>query len=90
LTGQAIRSVHVAAALAAERADIKTAAILLGAAARYIEPLAPVDGDWVSAACIVRAQAAIDAATFDLERVRRQVETMTFDDLITYALETLA
>jgi hypothetical protein len=29
-------------------------------------------------------------AAFDLETVRRQVETMTFDDLITYALETLA
>jgi hypothetical protein len=43
-----------------------------------------------TAACVARAQAAIDAAAFDLETVRRQVETMTFDDLITYALETLA
>ena len=90
LTANVISAVQVAATLAAERADIKAAAVLLGGAARHIEPLAPVRGDEITSACIDRTQAAIDAAAFDRATVQRQIDTMTLDDLITMALESLA
>ena len=49
-----------------------------------------MNGDEITSACIDRTQAAIDAAAFDRATVQRQIDTMTLDDLITMALESLA
>ena len=85
---QALESVFVAAALAARRDDIETAAVLLAAAARHADPLG-IGGHALMHACRVHAQTAVDAYPGDLTAARRRGEAMTLDDLITYTLDTL-
>ncbi|MEO8694275.1 MAG: adenylate/guanylate cyclase domain-containing protein [Acidimicrobiales bacterium] len=88
LTLSALCGVFTAAALAAQRQDIETAAVLLAAAARHGDPIG-IGGGALTHLCRVHAQTAVDAHPRDFTTARDHGVAMTLDDLITYTLDTL-
>jgi hypothetical protein len=89
LTSIAIDNAFVAAALAAARGDLETAAVLLAAADRHADRLGTGPAG-IQRVCRLEAQTAVDAHPGDLTAARHHGTSMTLDDLITYALDSLA
>ena len=88
LTRTVIYGACTAAAIAAQRHDNETAAVLLAAAARHADLLG-IGGNPIANACRSLAQTAVDAQLGDLTAHRQHGEAMTIDELVTYTLDTL-
>jgi predicted ATPase len=89
LTSIAIDNAFVAAALAAAREDLETAAVLLAAASRHADRLG-AGPPGIQHVCRLQAQSAVDAHPGDLTAARHHGTSMTLDDLITFALDSRA
>jgi hypothetical protein len=89
LTTEALHVVLVAAMLAVQLDNVEVAATLLAGANHHADPLG-VGGVSLVVMCGEGARHAVDAHSGDLSAARRRGETMTFDELVTYTLDTLA
>jgi hypothetical protein len=88
LTSYVLWGAFMAAALAAQRHDVATAAVLVAAADRHADRLGTAEP--ISRACRQIAQAAIDAFATDVTAVRHDGELMTIEDLISRTLDSVA
>jgi hypothetical protein len=74
--------------LAVQLGDVETAATLLAGASHHADPLG-IGGIALVFLCQEGARRAVDAHTGDLGAAQRRGETMTFDELVAFTLETL-
>jgi hypothetical protein len=89
LTLCAFCGVVVAAALAAQGNDIERSAALLAGLSRHGDPIG-ISGDPLTHFCRVHTQTVVDAHPGDLTAAQRRGDSMTLDDLLSYALDTLS
>lgn len=88
LTGSAVKIVRVAAAFAVARGDVEAAAVLLAASDHHATMLGGVHEE-ISTACAAQARAVVDATDANVTAARSRGEALTFDDLISCALDEL-
>jgi hypothetical protein len=89
LTGSAVKILRVAAAFTVASGDVDVAAALLAASDRYAATLGGVHEE-ISTSCAAHARAVVDAAGANLAAARSRGEALTFDELISCALDALA
>jgi hypothetical protein len=88
LTGSAVKGVRVAAGFAAARGELEVAAALLAGSDRHAEVLGGVQEE-ISSACAAVARAALDAGQDDRAAAHAVGGAMTFDEVLSCALDAL-